>query len=407
MMNSPLFEKRIVLGVTGSIACYKAVELASKLHQHGALVDVILTEAAAQFVSTLTFQSVSGRHAFLDADMWGGTKHVQHITLGHNADLLVVAPATANTIAKLAHGIADNLLTVTALAANCPLILAPAMDGGMFSHPATQENIDLLVQRGAVILGPAEGYLASGMIGLGRMVEPSDLLNEIRLISARGGPLAGRKVVVTAGGTWEAIDPVRGITNRSSGKQGFAIAQAALDQGAETILICGPNTLKTPLGASRIDITSADEMLSAVLEHTSTADALLMGAAVADFRPAKRAAQKIKKGQIELEAIPIKATADILLEVADMKSRLGYPKITVGFAAESQALLENARAKLQLKQLDLIVANDITAMDAGFAVETNRVTIIAADGETEALPLMSKSDVADRIIARIVDMLAR
>ncbi len=407
MMNSPLFEKRIVLGVTGSIACYKAVELASKLHQYGALVDVILTEAAVQFVSTLTFQSVSGRSAFVDADMWGGTDHVQHITLGHTADLLVIAPATANTIAKLAHGVADNLLTVTALAANCPLILAPAMDGGMFSHPATQANIDLLVQRGALILGPAEGRLASGMIGIGRMLEASDLFDKIRLITAQGRPLAGRKVIVTAGGTWEAVDPVRGIMNRSSGKQGFAIAQAALDQGAETILICGPNTLKTPLGANRIDVTSADEMLDAVLEHTSTADALIMAAAVADFRPVERAAQKIKKGQSELQVIPLEATADILLEVADMKSRLGYPKITVGFAAESQALLENARAKLQEKQLDLIVANDITAKDAGFAVETNRVTIIAADGETEALPLMDKSDVADRIIARVVEMLVR
>jgi phosphopantothenoylcysteine decarboxylase/phosphopantothenate--cysteine ligase len=200
---------------------------------------------------------------------------------------------------------------------------------------------------------------------------------------------------------------VRGITNRSSGKQGFAIAQAALDQGAETMLICGPNTLKTPLGAKRIDVTSAVEMLSIVLEHTSSADALIMAAAVADFRPANRATQKIKKGQSELQVIPLEATADILLEVADMKSRLGYPKITVGFAAESQSLLENARAKLQKKQLDLIVANDITAKDAGFAVETNRVTIIAADGETESLPLMDKSDIADRIIDRVVEMLDR
>jgi len=406
-MNSPLFEKRIVLGVTGSIACYKAVELASQLHQHGALVNVILTEAAAQFVSSLTFQSVSGRPAYVDADMWSGIDHVQHITLGHNADLLVIAPATANTIAKLAYGMADNLLTVTALATKCPLVLAPAMDGGMFSHPATQANIDLLVQRGALILGPAEGHLASGMIGIGRMLEASDLLDEIRLIAAQDGSLVGRKVIITAGGTWEAIDPVRGITNRSSGKQGFAIAQAALDQGAETMLICGPNTLKTPLGAKRIDVTSAVEMLSIVLEHTSSADVLIMAAAVADFRPANRATQKIKKGQSELQVIPLEATADILLEVADMKSRLGYPKITVGFAAESQSLLENARAKLQKKQLDLIVANDITAKDAGFAVETNRVTIIAADGETESLPLMDKSDIADRIIDRVVEMLDR
>ncbi len=406
MINSPLFEKRIVLGVTGSIACYKAVELVSKLHQHGALVDVILTEAAVQFVSPLTFQSVGGRPAYIDADMWSGTEHVQHITLGRNADLLVIAPATANTIAKLAHGMANNLLTVSALAAKCPLILAPAMDGGMFSHPATQANIEQLVQRRAVILGPVEGQLASGMIGIGRMLEPSAILDEISLIIARNGPLAGRKVVVTAGGTWEAIDPVRGITNRSSGKQGFAIAQAALNQGAETLLICGPNTLKTPRGVNRIDVTCAAEMLAAVLEHSSTADTLIMAAAVADFRPTERAEQKMKKGLGTLQSIPIEATADILLDVANLKSRLGYPKITVGFAAESQALIENARTKLEKKQLDLIIANDISAKDAGFAVDTNRVTIIGADGYTEALPLMGKAEVADRIIARLIDMLA-
>lgn len=406
MINSPLFEKRIVLGVTGSIACYKAVELVSKLHQHGALVDVILTEAAVQFVSPLTFQSVGGRPAYIDADMWSGTEHVQHITLGRNADLLVIAPATANTIAKLAHGMANNLLTVSALAAKCPLILAPAMDGGMFSHPATQANIEQLVQRRAVILGPVEGQLASGMIGIGRMLEPSAILDEISLIIARNGPLAGRKVVVTAGGTWEAIDPVRGITNRSSGKQGFAIAQAALNQGAETLLICGPNTLMTPRGVNRIDVTSAAEMLAAVLEHSSTADTLIMAAAVADFRPTERAEQKMKKGLGALQSIPIEATADILLDVANLKSRLGYPKITVGFAAESQALIENARTKLEKKQLDLIIANDISAKDAGFAVDTNRVTIIGADGYTEALPLMGKAEVADRIIARLIDMLA-
>ncbi len=406
MINSPLFEKRIVLGVTGSIACYKAVELVSKLHQHGALVDVILTEAAVQFVSPLTFQSVGGRPAYIDADMWSGTEHVQHITLGRNADLLVIAPATANTIAKLAHGMANNLLTVSALAAKCPLILAPAMDGGMFSHPATQANIEQLVQRRAVILRPVEGQLASGMIGIGRMLEPSAILDEISFIIARNGPLAGRKVVVTAGGTWEAIDPVRGITNRSSGKQGFAIAQAALNQGAETLLICGPNTLMTPRGVNRIDVTCAAEMLAAVLEHSSTADTLIMAAAVADFRPTERAEQKMKKGLGTLQSIPIEATADILLDVANLKSRLGYPKITVGFAAESQALIENARTKLEKKQLDLIIANDISAKDAGFAVDTNRVTIIGADGYTEALPLMGKAEVADRIIARLIDMLA-
>ena len=231
---NPLMNARIILGVTGSIACYKAVDLASKLAQAGAEVDTILTSGATRFVTPLTFQSVTGRRAYTDADLWGSEAHVLHVGLGHEADLLIIAPATANTLAKLAQGQADNLLTVTALAATCPQLLAPAMDGGMFTHPATAANVATLNERGAVFVGPEEGHLASGLVAMGRMSEPARLLGEVRLLLSRqNGPLTGRKIVVTAGGTREPIDPVRYLTNRSSGKQGYALAQAALDAGAD------------------------------------------------------------------------------------------------------------------------------------------------------------------------------
>ena len=239
-MPNPIAGKNILLGITGSIAAYKAADLASKLTQAGAAVDVILTPAALKFITPLTFQSVTMRKAYTDDDLWGGEGHVRHIGLGMAGDLLVIAPASANTMAKLAHGIADNLLTVTALAARCPLMLAPAMDGGMFSNPATQANLEILRQRGCIIAGPAEGRMASGLVGLGRMVEPAELLGHIRLALGRGGPLSQQRVLVTAGGTQEPIDPVRSITNRSSGKQGYALAQAALDAGAEVTLVHAP-----------------------------------------------------------------------------------------------------------------------------------------------------------------------
>lgn len=403
-MKTPLSEKRILLGVTGSIAAYKAAELASKLAQAGAQVDVLLTQAALQFITPLTFQSVTGRRAFCDADLWGSEGHVQHIGLGKAADLLVIAPASANTLAKLAHGLADNLLSVTALAAACPLLVAPAMDGGMFTHPATQANLEILRQRGAIVVGPAQGHLASGLTGVGRMVEPFELLGHIRLALGRSGALAGRKVVVTAGGTHEPIDPVRAITNRSSGKQGFALAQAALDLGAQVTLIAGPVSLPAPQGAERVDVQTAEEMLQAVLASLPRADALVMAAAVADFRPADQAANKLKK-EDGIPEIPLVNTADILRAVARQKEETGWPRITVGFAAESQRLLENARAKLAAKKLDLIVANDIAAADAGFAVDTNRVVLLFPDGRSEALPLMSKEEVSQVIMQQLVTLL--
>jgi phosphopantothenoylcysteine decarboxylase/phosphopantothenate--cysteine ligase len=403
-MVTPFQDKRIVLGVTGSIAAYKSVDLASKLTQSGAVVDVILTQSATQFVTPLTFQSVTGQTAYTDTDLWGSQGHIQHIDLAKHAKQLVIAPITANTLAKLAHGIADNLLTVTALAARCPIILAPAMDGGMYAHPATQTNLDTLRQREVTIIGPVEGHLASGMTGIGRMVESVELLGHIRYGLTRHGPLGKKKIIVTAGGTFEPIDPIRGITNRASGKQGFALAQAALDRGADVTLISGPTHLAAPIGVDHVEIRTAEEMQAAVLKTLPDSTALLMAAAVADFRPVSPTKEKLKKStgvpKLELEATP-----DILAAVAEEKSKHGYPEITVGFAAESQDLLSNARQKLEAKQLDLIIANDISASDAGFAVDTNRVTILDAGGGEEALPLMSKDEVAQFVMERVIGLL--
>jgi phosphopantothenoylcysteine decarboxylase / phosphopantothenate---cysteine ligase len=403
-MSNPIRGKTIILGVTGSIACYKAADLASKLTQAGAKVEVILTESAEKFVSPITFQSVTGRRAYGEADLWGYEAHVLHVGLGHSTNLMVIAPATANTIAKLAHGQADNLLTVTALAARCPLMIAPAMDAGMYDHPATQANVEILQQRGAIILGPNEGRMASGLSGVGRMVEPPEILGEVRRVLSKDGTLKGRKIVVTAGGTEEPIDPVRVITNHSSGKQGFHLAQAALDLGAEVTLVAAPVNLPTPSGAKRINVQTAEQMLNVVLREVECADALIMAAAPADFRPVNPAAQKLKKSggvpQIELELAP-----DILAHVARLKEDKGYPRLTIGFAAESENLFENAAAKLRAKKLNLMVGNDVSAPDAGFAVDTNRVILIEPEGTIERLPLLTKSEVSEIVMTRVCDML--
>ena len=405
MPATPLQNKRILLGVSGSIAAYKAADLASKLAQAGAQVDTILTRAATQFITPLTFQSVTGRRAYTDADLWGNEAHVLHVGLAHAADLLVVAPATANTLAKLAQGQADSLLTVTALAATCPLLLAPAMDGGMFEHAATQANLRLLIERGATIVGPEEGHLASGLVARGRMTEPLVLLGRIRQLLAKAGPLQGRKVVITAGGTREAIDPVRYLSNHSSGKQGYALAQAALDGGADVVLITTTAALPAPVGARLVAINSAEEMLAAVIHECADADALIMAAAVADFRPAEVATQKIKKQASGAPTIELVRNPDILAAVAQQRQARGRPHVVVGFAAETENLLENAQSKLEQKHLTLIVANDVSASDAGFAVDTNRVTLLGADGTRVTLPLLSKQAVAQAVVERVVDAL--
>lgn len=403
-MIALLEARRILLGVTGSIAAYKAAELASQLTQAGAQVDAVLTEAAQRFVSALTFQSLTGRQAYTEADLWGTEAHVLHVGLAQGADLLVIAPATADTLAKLAQGRADTLLTLTALAATCPLLLAPAMDAGMYGHPATQANLEILRSRGAILVGPAEGRMASGLVGPGRMVEAAELLGHIRLALGRSGPLAGRRVVVTAGGTQEPLDPVRALTNHSSGKQGYALAQAALDRGAQVTLISAPTALAAPIGAQVISIRTAAQMGEALLPAAAQADALLMAAAVADFRPARPSEQKHKRGRGTPE-LKLEPTVDLLAQVMELRGRSARPQVVVGFAAESQDLVQNARAKLEAKGLSLVVANDITAPDAGFAADTNQVTLLHPEGRVEPLPLMSKAAVAEVVLDRVVELL--
>lgn len=404
---SLLSQKRIILGATGSIAVYKALDLASKLNQAGALVDVIMTQAAHEFVTPLSFQSLTGRPVY--TDMWQNSSgsalptHIAHVGLGEGADLLAVIPATANTIAKLAYGFAEDMLSVTALAARCPLLLAPAMDGAMYEHPATQANLKTLVERGAYLIEPEEGRFASGLVGKGRLPETPTLIGHIRRALGKNGSLAGRKVIVTAGGTREALDPVRYISNHSSGKQGYALAQAALDAGAEVSLISSVD-LPTPIGATLIKTDSARSILEHVLALIPSHDALIMAAAIADFRPASVSEQKIKKKDdgaglsLELTRNP-----DILQEVS--KQRPQNLKLVVGFAAESESLLENAQSKVQRKGLDFIVANDISAKDAGFAVDTNRVILLDKHGAQESLPLMSKAEVAEHIIRKLASLL--
>lgn len=409
MQTIKLFhEKRILLGVTGSIACYKAVDLASKLTQAGALVDVILTEAAQQFVTPLTFRSVTGRPVY--TSMWDLDDHVRHVGLGEAADLFILAPATAHTLAKLAQGLADNLLTVTALAARCPIMIAPAMDGGMYEHPATQANLALLAARGVVFAGPVKGRMASGLSGLGRMVEPPELLAHARAILAKNGPLAGCKVVVSTGPTRESLDPVRFISNRSTGKQGLAVAQAALDAGAEVTLVAGPISEPIPWGVKCIDVQTTDEMAEAVLTSVQDADALFMVAAVADFRPGSRSERKIKKTETEGDwglAIGLEVTLDILGAVKEQRDKTGFPRVSLGFAAETHDAFEYGRQKLLRKGLNLIAVNDVLESDAGFAVDTNRVVLLSSAGVLEEMPLMSKTAVAERLVHHVANALGR
>ena len=398
-------DRHVLLGVTGSIAAYKSVDLASKLTQAGALVDVVLTESAARFVTPLAFRSVTGRPIY--DDMWSLDDHVRHVGLGEGTELLLIAPATANTIAKLAYGLADNLLTLTALAARCPVMVAPAMDGGMYDHPATQANLATLRERGVLLAGPAEGRMASGLSGVGRMLEPAALLGEARRVLAGGGALRGRRVVVTTGPTREALDPVRYISNRSTGKQGIAVAQAALDAGAEVTLIAGPVAEEPPYGARVIAVETTQQMGEAVLSCVGEADALLMVAAVADFRPESVSDRKIKKNESAEWglAIGLEKTLDILTAVKEQRDRTGIPRVVLGFAAETHNAFEYGRDKLLRKGLNFIAVNDVTADGAGFAVDTNRVVLLSSAGVVETMPLQSKTDVAERLIHHVAGAL--
>ena len=396
-MSGPFAAKRILLGVSGSIAAYKAVDLASKLTQAGAEVDVLMSYSATRFVTPLTFRSVTHRAVVTDLLDPASPEAVEHVALAIAADALVVAPATAHMLAKLALGLADDPISVTALATGAPLIVAPAMDANMWEHPAVQKNVETLESRGAMVVGPGRGRLASGLFGWGRLAETPELLGRIAQALGRGGDLAGRTVVVSAGGTQEPIDPVRVVTNRSSGKMGHAVAEAARDRGAHVVLVTTAG-LDDPPGVETVRVETAAEMLDAVLSAAKSADALVMAAAVADYRPADVRPEKIKKDEADALTLEMVRTTDIL-------SAAPRGIVRVGFAAESTDLLGHARAKLASKDLDLIVANDITLPDAGFGADTNKVTLLDADG-AEDLPLMSKYDVAYRVLDRVVRLIA-
>ena len=392
--------KRIVLGVAGSIACYKAADIASKLTQAGAQVDVVLTGSAQEFVTPLTFRSLTHRSVITDLFDLGSDDPLEHVEIARRADAIVIAPATANLIAKLAHGLADDALTTIVLATEAPVLIAPAMEHNMWSNTATQANAAALRDRGFAFAGPNEGRLASGAVGSGRLVDTPKILETLAGILAEDQDLLGRHIVVSAGGTQEAIDPVRVVTNRSSGKQGYAFAEAARDRGARVTLVSAAS-LADPSGVAVVRVESARQMLEAVTNGLcDDADALVMAAAVADWEPVVAAGQKMKKvdGQDRL-TIEMRKTPDILAEVGAL------PGIKVGFAAETEDLLTNARIKLERKNLDMIVANDVSATDAGFAVDNNRVVILDRAGDQQALPLMSKREVADAVLNRIVALL--
>ena len=392
-----LKDRHIVLGVTGGIAAYKACDLTSRLVKAGARVRVVLTEHACHFVPPLTFETLSGSPAYTDT--FAPRAEMEHISLAKWADAFVVAPATANCLAKLANGIGDDLLSTTALAMTAPVLIAPAMNANMWRHPATQANFNTLLARGVRAVGPASGRLACGDDDVGRMAEPAEIVEALDALLNPRHDFAGVRVMVTAGPTVERIDPVRYITNRSTGKMGYAIAEAARDRGAEVVLVSGPVALAVPAGVERVSVESSAQLCDAVLERGAWADVVIQAAAPADFRPVSVADHKIKKDSAGM-TLALENTTDIAAELGRRK-RDG--QLLVAFAAETDDVLENARGKLVRKNADLIVANDVTRTDAGFGANTNAVTLITRE-DMRALPLMSKRDVADGILDRIAEL---
>ena len=394
----PVLEgKHVVLGVTGSIACYKSVDLASKLTQSGALVDVVMTKGATRFVAPLAFGSITHRPVTTSLFDPESELSVEHVVLADRADILVVAPATANTLAKMSLGLTDNALVATYAATVAPVLVAPAMDGHMWENAAIQENVSRLKHRGVRVVGPDTGYLASGKTGAGRMVAPEVILGHARAMLGRNGALADRRVVVSAGGTREPLDPVRVITNRSSGKMGYALAEAARDMGASVMLVSTSETLAAPPAVDIVRVETAMEMHATVKDACRGADALIMAAAVSDYRAAEPSSHKLKKA-----GGPLSLT---LAQNSDILASIEGPTVRVGFAAESRDLLDNAKSKLVSKGLDMVVANDITESDSGFGADMNRAAILTADGEVHQMPIMSKLKLAHRVLEQVSNML--
>jgi phosphopantothenoylcysteine decarboxylase/phosphopantothenate--cysteine ligase len=389
-----LRNKNIILAITGSISAYKAVELASYLVQQGAKVHVIMTKAATHFIAPLTLRTITGQAVITDLFSESNTSGTTHVSLTENADIIVIAPATANTIAKLAAGIADDIVSCTILAHNKSIILSPAMNVRMFENSVTQENLQKLSNRGFTIVEPEYGRLASGLVGKGRLASIDAIVGAICRELAKNGDLSGKRIMVTAGATQEAIDPVRFITNRSSGKMGYAIAVAARDRGADVILITAPTALNKPYGVNTVQVTNSSEMYDQVKNMADEIDALIMAAAVSDYKPVSTEPNKIKKSSNILD-LKLESTIDIL-------SNVSGNFIKIGFAAESDNLIANALDKLKRKKLNFIVANDITSTDSGFGSDFNRASIIDKDGSVDELPLLSKRELADKILDKLL-----
>jgi phosphopantothenoylcysteine decarboxylase/phosphopantothenate--cysteine ligase len=392
---------KVLLGVTGCIGAYKACEVLRELQKRDVDVRVVMTANAARFVSALTFEALSRHPVFTDQFALGAESDIQHISLASSADLLLVAPATANVLAKFARGVADDALTTLYLATTAPVAVAPAMNVEMFRHPAVVDNLETLRARGVTIIEPGSGYLACGWLGPGRLAELADIVATAMRLIARGKQLEGETVLVTAGPTIEDIDPVRFVSNRSSGRMGYRLAEAARDRGARVVLVSGPTSLPAPGGVELVPVRSAAEMAEAVSRRAPSATIVAMAAAVSDYRPESRAANKIKKSAAG-ESLALVPTTDILRTLGESKDG----RFLIGFAAETEGLLENARRKRREKRLDLIVANDVSRQDSGFGAEENAAVLIDDRGETE-LPRMPKRELAERIWDRVADVKGR
>jgi len=395
----------VALGVTGGIGAYKAVEVARGLQKRGHEVVAVMTHSATRFVGPVTFEAITRRHVITDQFEAGMNAEIEHIALASTIDLLLIAPATANVIAKLANGIADDFLTTLYTATRAPLLVAPAMNTQMFAHEAVRRNLDTLAARGARFVEPGEGYLACGWIGKGRLAEPDEIVAAAEVLLRPEGPLRGRRVLVSAGPTYEDFDPIRFVGNRSSGRMGYAIAAEAARRGAEVTLVSGPTTLETPVVHEIVRVRSAAEMHDAIVSRAGDMHVVVMAAAVADYSPVARAGQKVQKVGDELTLV-MKKTPDILGELGLRRLSSSSGPVLVGFAAETDNVVGRAQEKRARKHVDLIVANDVSRADAGFDVNTNAVTIIGADG-ADTLPLQPKSAVAGEILNRVEKLLGQ